>query len=364
MATVTQQNDITAIGNYAGTYERQIRLSVFNGLDIVNDLNVVRNLTAPRNLPKYAANDGFRPLDTSIVDPSGLAGKFSIRKLVPRVGMKIFRIVPEELRKTYLSEGLSPNAKEYPGGFAEYYWAEQIKKLQSEINDNSYNGIDSEDILPYDAGTAYTVGSTLLYDKDYFEVVTATTAGQTPVSHAAKFKNINNKAVAKGPGTIIKEVYATLPARNKIATGTIDRTNAFRKITDFYLGIPEEIRALGGIIRCSRGVYDDYCQNLLTTFTNGTDFMQVVDASGKKMSGMYIFGSDGLWILKPQSWMRGSRRLFTDVNRNLYVGTDQTADFNSLGQIVPFLHGYTTVMKMILAFNFADLDLLFVNDQE
>lgn len=358
MATVTQ-TDITAIQNYAGQYDKKIITQIVNGLDIAKDLTVRRNLTAPVNLPKFSATDGFRPVDTSIEEPDGSSGTFGIRKLVPRVGMKILKIVPEDLRGTFLSEGLDPNAKEYPGGFAQYFWDAQVKKLQAEINNNSFYGVDSFDIIAYNAATAYNVGDRFQWtDKSFYQVTQATTAGQTPATNAAKFKKINNSSVAKGLGTIIAEEYAGLPTRNKIVTGALDNTNAFDKITGFYMSLPEEIRPLGGRLLVSQSTYDKYMLSALAKFTNGTSLLQVPGQPGTT-----VYGSDGKWTIKPCSWMSGSGRIIAALDENLQMGTNQTSDFSSIGNIVPFLHGYRAIMKMVLAFQIADLEVLFVNDQ-
>jgi hypothetical protein len=354
----TPQTDITAIANYAGKYETKIITQIVNSLDVAKDLTVRRNLTAPVNLPKFSATDGFRPVDTSIEEPDGQSGIFGIRQLIPRVGMKILKIVPEDLRGTYLSDILDPNAKEYPAGFAEYFWEAQIKKLAQEINNNSYFGVDSFDIIAFNAGTAYNIGDRFSYNKSFYQVITATTAGQTPDTNAAKFKKINNASVAKGLGTIIASEYAGLPARNKITTGALDTANAFDKVVAFYMSLPEEIRPVGGTVYCSQSTYDKYSQATLAKFPNGINDLKVPG-----MVGSGIFGSDGKWNLKPCTWMSGSGRLIGTLAGNLLMGTNQLSDFSSIGNIVPFLHGYRAIMKMVLAFQIADLEVLFVNDQ-
>lgn len=358
MATQTQ-TDITAIQAYAGQYDKKIITQIVNQLDVAKDLEVRRNLTAPVNLPKFSAADGFRPVDTTIEEPDDSSGTFGVRQLVPKVGMKILKIVPEDLRPTYLSEQLDPNAKEYPAGFAQYYWEAQTKKLAAEINNNGYFGVNSADILAYNAATAYTVGSTFQYiNKSYYKVTTATNAGETPISNPAKFKKINNAVVTKGLGTIIGEEYANLPSRNKITTGALTSANAYDKVISFYMSLPEEIRPVGGLIRCSQTTYDNFSLHALSKFTNGIQNLQVPGKVGSS-----IFGSDGMWMLKPCSWMSGSGRLIATLDGNLIMGTNQTSDFSSIGNIVPFLHGYRAIMKMILAYQIADLEVLFVNDQ-
>lgn len=360
---MTTQTDISAIINYAGQYQKEIRLSVYNDLDIMQDLNLVTNLTSPRDMPKYKANAGWRPYNTDVTKPTGLSGAFSKRQLVPRTGMKILSVVPEELRKTYLSEQLRANAKDYPMGFSQYFWAEQTRMLKAEINNGSYLSVDGESIPAYNSATAYAVGDRIGFsDNNFYKAVAPTTAGQSPLTDANKWENCNVTSVAKGIGTIIAQEYAVLAARQKIATGLIDSTNAFDKVTAFYLGMPEEVRNLGGIIRCSRSTYDAYNMSLLAKFTSGTSFMDVLDQTSKPIAKT-IYGSDGRWILKPASWMSGSKRLIADVEKNLYAGTDLTSDYSSLGNMVPTIHGYDCKFQAILAFQIADMDLLFVNDQ-
>ncbi|GAB3958205.1 hypothetical protein GCM10028805_52090 [Spirosoma harenae] len=351
----TPQQDLTAINNYAGEYSTQIITSIFNDLDIANDLDLITNLTAPRKLPKYKANDGLRPFDVDVTEPDGQAGTATQRTIVPHTAMKILKVVPEELRKTYHSEQLRANAKDYPGGFAQYFWEEQIKKQKAEINDNAYLGVNSEDVPAYNAGTAYNVGDRMFYtNRSYYSCIVATTAAQTPDSHPAKWLKVNNSSITKGLGVIIAEEYAGLPTRNKIATGTIDSTNAFDKVSAFYLGLPEAIRKKGGIIRCSQGVYDNYNQHALSKFTAGTSFLDVRNAGGT-IVGKSVMNSDGKFVLQPSSWMSGSKRLIVDIDKNLKMGTDLTADFTSVTELVKFIHGYYAKMQLILAYQIADL---------
>ena len=349
--------------NYAGQYDSRIRLSIFNDLDIANDLDLITNLTSPRILPKYSANGGFRPYDVDVTDPDGQAGAFSQRTIDPRTGMKILRIIPEELRKTFLSEGLRASAKDFPASFAQYYWNTQIKKMRSEVNDNAYFGVDGQAVTPYNPATAYSLNDRVKFAKDYYQCIVPTSAGQAPDTTPAKWQKANASSVAKGLGIIIREEYAGLPTRNKIATGTLDMTNTFDKVTNFYLNLPEAIRNVGGVIRCARGTYDNYNMSALNKFVNGTSFLDVKNAAGN-IFGKAIIGSDGKWVLQPASWMSGSKRLIVDLDHNLKMGTDLTSDFSAIANVVPFIHGATCKFQNILAFQISDLEVLFVNDQE
>lgn len=356
------QSNISAINNYAGEYSPQIFEQVFQGLDIAQDVDLLQNLDTPLILPKYTAADGLRPYDSSITTPTGQAGSFGVRTITPRTSMKILNIIPEEFRNTYLSRGLRANAKDYPQGFGQYFWSAQGKKIADEINRNAYFAIDPTTINPYSAGTAYTVGQRVVFNNgqnnDYYECKVNTTAGQSPTSTPASWTNINNRCQGDGFGTIIGAEYSSLPSANKIATGAITDTNAFDKVVQMYQSMPPEKQALGGTFFVSYSVFQKYQNALLAKFTNGTSFMQVPGSPS-----YYVYGSANRWVLKPCTWMGASQRIIVTQKENLKMGTDLLSDLNTIGNLIEHIHGYYCKFQLILAYQFVDLDLLYLNDQ-
>lgn len=356
------QSNINAIAGYAGDYSAQIFEQVFQSLDIAKDVDLIQNLDVPLILPKYTANDGMRPFDSTITTPTGQAGSFSQRTITPRTSMKLLNIIPEELRGTYLARGLRANQQDYPLGFGQYFWSQQTKKIADEINRNAYFAVDPQTINPYNAGTAYTVGQQVVFNNgtnnDYYQCVVNTTAGQSPTSTPASWININNRCQGAGFGTILAAEYGNLAATNKIATGAITDTNAFDKIVLMYQSMPAEKQALGGIFYVSYSVYQKYQNAVLAKFTNGTSFMQVPGSVS-----MYVFGSANRWIIQPATWMGSSQRIIATQKENLKMGTDLLSDMNTIGKMVPHIHGYYCKFQLILAYQFVDLDLLYVNDQ-
>src|SRR5690606_17609429 len=141
---------------YAGKYYQNIIRDITNKLDIANDLYLLRNLTAPRQLWGFSASKGFRPVDTSVEDTNRTAGSVRKRTITPRTMMKVIKVIPEDLRDTFFSEQLSENAKQYPAGFAQYFWEEQAKAIAEEWNDNAYYGVDPESVPTYSALSTYT----------------------------------------------------------------------------------------------------------------------------------------------------------------------------------------------------------------
>ena len=363
MATIQRQvDDIAAISGYAKQYEKRIILQILHGLTVVNDVNVIYDLSSTRVLPKYTANKGFRPEDTSIRNQNGKAGQFSTRSITPRVGMKILEIVPADFRNTYFSDQLKPNAKELP--FADSFWNAQNDKLQTEIDDNHYFGQNTEEIPAYNATLTYAVGKRIKYtDKNYYIAVAAVAAGETPDTTPAKWADANNSSVAKGFGTIIEEDYAQFPAANKIVTGALTVADAHDQFVEVYQGINQDVKKVGGVLYCSNNSFELYRQSTLAKYPSN---QALVDNRGNV--SRFIFGSEDKWTIKPVSWMAGSNRIIGTPDPvkypNLYMGTNVLADFNSIGKFVENLHGYDTIMKMSLAFQIADTEITYLNDQK
>lgn len=352
------QSDITAIAGYAGEYAPKILQQVVQNLDIAQDVTVMTGLKTSETLTKYVANDGLRPYDSDVETPSGQAGSWSKRIIDPRTAMKILKIIPEEYRGTFLARTLAANAKDYPGGYAEFFWAVQAKKIADEINRNMYFGLDPQSILPFDPGVNYAVGARFTFDKNYFEVTTTTTAGQTPTSTPGSFKNINGRCLGAGFGTILANEYNSLPAGNKVATGVITDVNAFDKILSMYQAMPSEKQALGGTAFVSYNTYQKFNNSLLTKFNNGTSAFELPGRPGKA-----IYGSNDQWNIKPCSWLGNSGRIIMTQKENLVMGTDLLSDITTIGKMIETIHGFLAKFQMILANQFTDFDLLYVNDQ-
>lgn len=355
--------DITAIMGYAKKYEKKIILNILQGMDLFTDVATIYNLSSTLVLPKYAANDGFRPEDTSIFTQEGSAGGFSTRSITPRVGMKILEIVPAEYRNTYFSDQMKPNAKDIP--FADAFWMAQNEKLASEVNAGFYFGQNTEEIPVYNSVNTYAVGARVKFatDKNFYIATAAVAANETPATHPAKWANANKSSVAKGFGTIISEDFAQIPAANKVVTGVLTATNAHDQVIAVVKAVPQHLRDLGGVVYCSADTKELYRQATLAKYPGN----EGINDRRANVSN-FIYGTDDKWSLKPVSWMAGSQRLIAVVNpslfRNLIVATNLLSDFNSIGEEVKNLHGYSTVMKMSLAAQIADLSMLWVNDQK
>lgn len=366
---VTPVNDITAIQNYSGQYAPSILRAITDPLSVSQDMYLIRDLTAPRNLWRYTANKGLRPIDTSVETTTKSQGKFGVRKISPQVGMKIIRVVPEELRKTFFSEQLDPKAKEYPAGFAQYFWEEHAKSIKEEIEHNIFDSVNQDDVAVFNPASVYSPGARVKFTlsandgEEYFRCVTLTVAGESPSTAPAKWTDANAECVVKGIGTLIKEERtAGNLAGNIINTGAITNSNAITKIDgDMWAAIPEKVkRAPGGVtFYVSFNVFNKRVQALRAQKSNG----QYYSEEEIKALKYEIIDSDGKGIIKPCVWMNDSQLVIATVEKNLVMGTNQLADADTFGPLVQGLHGYKTIMKTILAFQVQDLSVLYVNDQ-
>lgn len=360
--------EITAIQNYAGKHAPAIVRSITEALTVMDDLYVIRDLTSPRNLWNFKANKGLRPLDISVENTSKLQGKFGERKITPELAMKFLKVVPEELRKTFLSEGLDPKARDFPPTFAQYFWQEQGKSIAEEINANVFDAVSSETVLDFNPATAYAVGDRVKFTlnsvdgTEYFRCVTITTAGQTPLTHPAKWENANAECIVKGLGTLIKKERTDGNlAGNVISTGAITNSNALDKIdVAMWDAIPDKVKnSPGGVtFYVSSNIYQKRVK-ALRALKGGGQFYTEEDIKELKPQ---IQDSDGKGKIKSCSWMNSSQLVIATVDKNLTMGVNQVADSSTFGPFIQGHHGYTTLMKMILAFQVQSLEALYVND--
>jgi hypothetical protein len=125
--------DIAAIKGYIQKWDKKLISQMLNGLDFINDLSegMIRNLREEINLPKMVVDPGVRPHNTAIDQAKG-ARTWSARKLTPRYGMKIFKVIVQQARASFMSIKLAPNAKREP--FAAWQWQQEFNKVADELN--------------------------------------------------------------------------------------------------------------------------------------------------------------------------------------------------------------------------------------
>lgn len=355
LAMATPATDIESIAKWAGRYERQMIMQMLNGLDIFQDLLPDRNVSRHgKLLPKFTAEKGLEPLNTDKEERGGKERTLSGRKLNVYDCMKLFKIIPEEARESFLGDQIAPGARDLP--FAQWFWQREMEKLGSEINDNFYNSEYHADATAYSSGSTYTSGDYVSFENNFYKANQSVGTSESPTSHPAKWDKVNDTVCFDGPAKLIADEI-TASNLSTITTGSISNTNAWEKVNEvMYPALEDEHKSKRGIVHMSYDNYRNYVMDELNKFGNTHT---PASGDGRK----YIYGTGNRWEIRPASWMNGSDRIiFNMEGRNLRVGTTMNLT-PSLGKVVQTVHGYKTSAKFLLGFQISDLEVLYVNDQ-
>lgn len=348
--------DIDAIRGYAAKNEKQLIAQALNSLSIFNDLTVDRNLLTEKYLNKMTVQKGVRALNTTI-EKEKSKRVFTRRKITPRFGMKIINVIPEELRQTFFSEMLDPNAKREP--MAQWMWLQEFAKIASEIEDNFYGASFHDDPSEFDGAATYSVGDLAYFNDIIYRCISATSAGQSPLTHAAKWEDADNEVLFDGPGTLIANEI-TGANLSPVTTGSFDHLSAYEAFKTQWDQIPEVHKNKKPTAYVSYDVAQDLATNVNKEFGSGQGIGNADIEEGKSF---LLKNTGGRLTVKPCIWMKDSRRIIMTEKKNMVVGTNQVSDFNKIGKLVEHLHGYRSIVKFMLTFQIADLETLYVNDQ-
>lgn len=353
------KTDIEAIKNYIEVYDKKLINQMLNGLDVARDLPVLRDVREPRHLKKMVVDAGARRLNTTIDKAKG-GRKWSERILTPQGAMKIINIVPEDVRQSFMSAMLDPNAKDLP--FAAWVWEQEFNKLASEINDNFYYSENPGTIPAFAAGTAYAENALVYFQDIVHKCIdpAGTTAGQSPETHPAKWRDVDNQVICDGPDHIIE---AELTAGNLLVAGSggaFNETDAYDAVMDMWDTIPEAHKNKRLVAHVSYDVQSDIAIHHNAKFGTGQGIGGVDIEQGKPF---VLKGTGGRLTIVPHTWMVDSRRIMITMPGNAVLGMNQVGDASKVGKIVDTLHGYDAIVKWMIGFQFRDLEVLYVNDQ-
>lgn len=344
---------------FIGKYDRKFISQMLNGLDFIPQVKVMRLASLNGTLlPKMTVAAGIRPIDLDVETRDGSHRNFTGRKLFVYEGMKIIDFIPEEAFNTFLSDMMEPGAKEIP--FAQWVWEQEFKKIASEINNSIYLSTYKGNAAAFDAGAVYTGGTDYIKfgtEKDVYKCVTTTTAGQSPLTHPAKWSKVNESVISTGWGKIIADeiTAGAIAGANLIATGAINNTNALTKFEQMYNGMSVVHRRIGGTFKCAPAVYRSYIEHERTLYGSiATPEL----GTGKKT----IYGAPN-WSIEECTWMGASGRVIATQKDNLVFGTNVESNMNSVGKTIETLHGKRSVVKWLQGCEIADLETLYVNDQ-
>jgi hypothetical protein len=357
--------DVSALAAFPGEYEQELFSTLINSMDIANDVTVIPNVKKKLNLTKLRVKKGARPYSgTHEPDTGDLV--YTPRVLEVKVGKRDLLIDPEDYRATWMAsqvKGSGASKKTIP--FEQYVWAEVMKSLGAEINDEvAYFGLDlsSLTVTAYSGAATYTANTSYVTFSSgagaptkWYKCIVNTAAGESPVSAPNKWKDITAIVIAKGLGTIIaEEILAgniSVTATGAITDGATAKT-AFKKL---FRAQSDAYKKAGVVIFCS---YTDY-EFLLDGLSENTKYTKE-DASPS--GDLYLPETGRKCTIKPVTWMNGSRRLICTPKENLIMGTDLLSDMNDI-KVVEDVYTLKTGIKFVIGWQIRDLAAIKVGDQ-
>ena len=290
--------------------------------------------------------------------------KFEPRTLAVEKAQRDLSIEPSKYIGTFMEKnrGRGEGADNMAFPFSQVTWETVMEEVAHEIvTESVYWGEGKAAFAAYNPATAYAAGALMKYTQDgelrYFRALAATTAGQNPDTHAAKWEWAGARAVCKGFKAILDEAETSgeLPASQIVSTGAITSANAYAQYLSVYRKMPEQMKQKGGVtilssINSHEALLDDYETKVSKNF--------------ETINGItYLAKTDKKCIVKPVDWLSGSGKLIATAPGNFYMGTDQTSDMNTM-KIIEQMYHLDAGLTFMIGFQIADLDVIVTNDQD
>jgi len=353
--------DVSALAAFPGEYEQKLFSTLINSMDIAKDITLMPDVKKKMNLTKLRVKKGARPYSGTHEPDSGDL-IYTPRVLEVKVGKRDLLIDPEDYRATWMASqvGAGSGASKKTIPFEQFVWAEVMKSLGAELNDEvAYFGLDLSalTVSAFAGGSTYAVGDYITFGSPtrWYRCITITSAGQSPLTHPAKWKDVTAIVITKGLGTIIAdEITATnlsVTATGSITDGATAKA-AFKKI---FRAHSDAYKAAGLITYCS---YADY-EFLVDGLSENTKYTRE-DASPS--GRLYLPETGRKNEIQPVTWMNGSRRLIATPKENLILGTDLLSDLNDI-KVIEDVYTLKTGIKFTLGFQIRDLSAIKVGDQ-
>ncbi len=356
--------DLSKISGYANAYSSTISGILYKELKLAAEgINVIENLQDEMLMPKLSVKKASRPYD-GVFAPDPNQFEFSDRKLRVDLAQRDLYLTTTEFRTTYLAKWAasygSNSDKEKQIPLPAFFWGEYMKNIASEVVGMVYNGLGVDKFATFASGTSYSVGALVKITTtntgksrlDYFKCITATTAGQSPITHPAKWENVNDLAITEGFEQKFLKAIADEGFDSIVSTGDITVDDALDQFKAIFRGLSEVQRNKGAVI-----------------YTSLSDKDTLVDCIDNKYKGFQrndnVFllpGTDGKCKVLAVDWLAGKKRKICSLPNNLTVGTNKLSDMNKLFSKVEH-YGIETSLTYLFGTEICDLESVVINDQ-
>jgi hypothetical protein len=345
----------SALNAFVGGRDTQLFSTLLKGM---NWWEVYGKRTGVKNtmeMTRLKISDGLRPYNTT-KNTGNSTQTFSGTLLSVAPWDRDFDFDPREYFETWMAE--FQGDKNRPP-FQAYLYAQYAKALQHEITDKvAYWGLGTAAYPAYNSGTAYTANSDSaglmkFTDGKYYKCITTTTAGQTPVTHPAKWVVDNARAVVKGVGKQIADLITAATELVPVTTGTPTSSNAFDKALAVYRSMPEQFKSQEMELHVGMGQAENIVDQLSTLNQYNIKALEDLPLTLPKTNGKLK--------IKIMDNMTGSNRMIITVPQNIIAAVNNTSDTTSI-KFVDQLKTIEGTFNGTLGFAVRDPLALFVND--
>jgi hypothetical protein len=304
--------DVSEIQTFGVQNEDKIRAVAVMGNELVGKglAQIITNLKEPMAFTSFSMEDPSQPFRQAF-EPKSDVGVFGKRIIAPQTGKVDLEIWPLKFRTTYLARKMQPgvNPEEIP--YPRFFWDQVGINVGGYINKRSvWHGVHNP------AGTT-------------------------------------TQDIADGLGKIVSDEITAGNLDNVVTTGVITKSNAVEKFEDIVKSLPAEEREEEYVLLVPYALYDNYNFNYRGLFGGVTWNAGYVKRQ--------LDGFPNITIM-PCAFFGNSRRVVLTKTSNIGFGTDLLFDFEKM-QIIPDIRVLKIAMHYVLAYQFADLRELYVNDQ-
>lgn len=358
--------DVSLISDYAGDHKGDLFRKMVFGMEAARHLTIQPDIKDEMPLINLKVTKGLRPYNNRVQGESEL--QYAQRKLKTGLGKKELEVDPQAYRGTYLSKYMDPSAFSRKIPFEQFTNEAIIEEFGTEINESVvYYGLHQDRFATFDAGAVYAVGALIKYATsgifDYYRVVTLTEAGQTPVTHAAKFLKINDRAISDGFQIhIIEDIAAGRLTEVTVGeiTNAVDGVKAVDSFLNVFRTLPTPYRSKTNYAYCSFDTFD-----LLIDDMRELEKYTVTDSSTNiiQENAIYVPGANRKLIAQACGWMGASERIIITQRENMIMGCDLLSDAN---QIRTMENMWTAEMGLLFnpGFNYALSEAVAINDRD
>lgn len=358
--------DISALAAFAGTYQQALFTTLYNNFDAVKDLMFWPGVKNTEKMTRLTINKGAKPYTGNFKPKIGDL-QYTGLDLVVQPWQRDLMIKPSDYRNSFMAAnrgaGENPNNKTIP--FAQFTWDTVIKALAAGFNDRAvYFGVGAAAFAAYNPATVYHSGDKIAFTQSdgevgYYHCNATTTAGQSPLITPAKWDDWNIEAIMTGFGAVVAALVTLGEAAGGLdpfTTGVIDSSaDSYAIHKGLWRSLPIAVQNQGGVIFESYQDYYFLADSYESQITKYTEIDMITGIT-------YLANTNRKCMIKPATWMTGSRRLIATSSDNMILATDELSDFNT---IATEEHVYTldVAMSGVIGVQVKDPQKMVVSDQ-